>query len=231
MKRARRSKSRLARLAATALAIPALIFSAAAPAQAANAGSPAVVVTAPSTAAPFERATITVKVTENGAPLANQPVTVSLDSTSVAVLGNVSKSATAKTDSSGTLTMKNFLYIKSLRTGTVTINVTSGTSTGTTRVEVVPSTGTLAWDKPQLTVEPNTTHSVRVASVLLSGANNPTRLNFSYTGDVTGPATGLLNSGRAVVLTGVKVGPNGGTITATSATGGFGSAVMTVATR
>lgn len=95
MERTRRSKSRLARLAATALSVPALLFSAAAPAQAANIGSPTAVVTAPSTAVRFERATITVKVTENGVPLANQLVTVSLDSISVAVLGNASKSPSA----------------------------------------------------------------------------------------------------------------------------------------
>ncbi|MFF1635640.1 hypothetical protein [Leifsonia sp. NPDC058248] len=224
---------RISALTAGAIAVPALLFAGVAPANAAVV-NPAVAVTTPATAAVNQKPLVSVKVTSNGVPVAGESVTLTVDQTAVAVFGAASKSITSKTDASGVFNAANILTIK--KAGTVTVTATSNGISSTSTISVAPSTSTststLAWDAANLTVAPNSSAlSVRVKATPVTGTVNPTRLYFTYTGDVSGPASGPVNSGLAVVLAGVKVGPNGGTITAVAPGGKFNDAVLTIATR
>ncbi|WP_426622946.1 hypothetical protein ACPPVW_09835 [Leifsonia sp. McL0607] len=231
MEPTKRLKSRAA-LTAAALAVPALVFAGAAPANAAVA-NPTVSVSAPATANIGDKTSLSVTVTSNGTPAAGESVTLTVDATAIAVFGAASQSITSKTDASGVFNAKNILVGK--KAGTVNVTATSNGVSSTTSVTIggaaVAAPSTLTWDATKLTVAPNSTFSARVQANVGLGATNPTRLYFTYTGDVTGPVSGLVNIGRAVSLAGVKVGPNGGTITAWEPSGKFTEAVLTVATR
>lgn len=225
---------RLPALTAAALAVPALVFAGVAPANAAVT-APVVSITTPATAEVGQKPLVSVSVTSNGAPAAGESVTLSVDATAVAVFGSASKSITSKTNASGVFDAANILVAK--KAGTVTVTATSNGVSSSSTITIAsgastgPSTSTLAWDAANMTVAPNSTVTARVKATPVLGTVNPTRVYFAYTGDVTGPASGLVNSGLAVSLTGVKVGAQGGTVTATVPGGKFNEAVLTIATR
>ncbi len=223
-----RGHLRTGAIPAAARAVPALVFAGVAPANAAVA-NPIVTITTQATAIVGERVSFSVKVMSNGTPAAGESVTLTVDSITTATFGAASKSVTSKTDASGVFENTTALNIR--KAGTVIVTATSNGVSSTSSIYIEPSTGTLAWDDAKLTVAPNSELTARVKVTRLTGTVNPSRVTISYTGDVTGPQSVVVTSGLAATLKDVKVGPNGGTITAVSSTGGFGSAMLTLATR
>lgn len=219
-----RSKPRRVVVGAMALAIPTLLIAMATPAYAAV-NSPTIVLTTPSTAAISEKPLVSARVSSNGATVPGQAVTLTVDATSVATFGAASKSVTVPTNGSGLANAN--LTIK--KAGTVTVTATSGGSTSTSSIVVEPSTGTIAFPQSQQVVAPNSDNTISAKVTRLTGTQLPTRLTLTYSGDVTGPQTALVNIGQGVVVQGVRVGSTGGTITA--AADGFGQAHLALTTR
>lgn len=220
-----RMKRRRTVIAAMALAVPALLVSTAAPAIAAV-DNPTIALTAPATAIVGEKPLLTALVSKSGAPVAGQSVTFTVDAISVAVFGTASKSVTLPTDASGQAIVPN-LWIRNA--GTVTITVTSGGSTTTKSIYIEPSTGTLTFPQSKLVVAPNSENTLTGKVTRLTGTVNPSFVGLTYSGDVTGPVSAPVNIGMGFVVKGIKVGPAGGTVTATATN--FGQTQMTFATR
>jgi hypothetical protein len=214
--------TRRAVVGAAAWGVPAIIATAATPAVAAS-RVPTIVLTVPPTAIVRERVTVSAVLTSvDGSPMAGESITFLVNPVSVGVFAPAASSVTTTTDASG-VAIVGILDIKSA--GTLTVVATAAGTSDTRTIFIEESTGTIAFDQDRYDVQSNSVNEVIGRVTLLTGTVRPSALLLTYTGDVTGPGSVVVAGAGAFRITGIQVGPGGGTITASA--NRFGQSVVT----